>query len=251
MPDEIITHIRPCVKCGATDRYKSGDCRPCNLERQSANYIANRESRLAAAAEYRKLNQQKIKESQKAYRDHNKSKLQKSNAEYRKKNKEKISAYLKNYNEVNKEALKVSREAYRSANPEVAIKYRENNKKEIKERMKKWRSENAERIAKTNDAWAKANPNAKRIIEQNRRAKAKSSGKLSKGLAEKLFKLQKGRCACCGLPLCDDYHLDHIMPLALGGSNTDENIQLLRKQCNNQKYAKHPVDFMQERGFLL
>ena len=46
-------------------------------------------------------------------------------------------------------------------------------------------------------------------------------------------------------------HLDHIMPLALGGSNTDDNIQLLRARCNLQKRAKHPVDFMRERGYLI
>ena len=52
-------------------------------------------------------------------------------------------------------------------------------------------------------------------------------------------------------PLGNDYHLDHINPLALGGSKTDEKIQLLRATCNLQKNAKHPVDFMQSRGFLL
>lgn len=74
---------------------------------------------------------------------------------------------------------------------------------------------------------------------------------MSSGLAIRLYKLQRGKCACCGLPLGDDYHLDHIMPLALGGTNTDDNIQLLRAKCNMQKSAKHPVDFMQQRGFLL
>lgn len=34
-------------------------------------------------------------------------------------------------------------------------------------------------------------------------------------------------------------------------TNTDDNIQLLRKLCNHKKGTKHPVDFMQERGFLL
>jgi len=28
-------------------------------------------------------------------------------------------------------------------------------------------------------------------------------------------------------------------------------MQLLNAICNLQKHAKHPVDFMQERGFLL
>jgi 5-methylcytosine-specific restriction endonuclease McrA len=52
-------------------------------------------------------------------------------------------------------------------------------------------------------------------------------------------------------PLGDNYHLDHITPITLGGSNTDDNMQLLRQRCNNQKYNKHPIDFMQSRGFLL
>jgi 5-methylcytosine-specific restriction endonuclease McrA len=78
-----------------------------------------------------------------------------------------------------------------------------------------------------------------------------SGGKLSPDLAERLYELQGGKCACCGKPLGEKYHLDHIMPLALGGANTDDNMQLLTARCNIQKSAKHPIDFMQERGFLL
>lgn len=86
----------------------------------------------------------------------------------------------------------------------------------------------------------------------NRRARKRSSGGvISPGLARKLFKLQSGKCACCGLSLGGDYHMDHIMPIAMGGPNEDRNIQLLRAACNIQKTAKHPVDFMQSRGFLL
>lgn len=44
---------------------------------------------------------------------------------------------------------------------------------------------------------------------------------------------------------------DHIMPMDLGGSNDASNLQLLCQSCNSSKHAKHPVDFMQERGFLL
>jgi len=74
----------------------------------------------------------------------------------------------------------------------------------------------------------------------------------SPNLSEKLFVLQKGICACgCQQPLGRDYHLDHRMPLALGGTNTDDNVQLLTKLCNLQKGKKHPIDFMQSRGFLI
>lgn len=112
---------------------------------------------------------------------------------------------------------------------------------------------NKERMASSGAAWHAANPESLRIRSQNRRARKREvGGKLSSGLAERLFKLQRGKCACgCKQPLGDDFHLDHIMPLALGGTNTDDNIQLLRATCNMKKNAKHPVDFMRERGLLL
>ena len=116
----------------------------------------------------------------------------------------------------------------------------------------KWKSKNPEKVLANSAAWKKANPDLHRIHEHNRRAQKKSAGgSLTKGLAERLYALQKGKCPCCKQPLGDDYHLDHIKPLALGGSNTDDNMQLLRATCNLQKHAKHPVDFMQSRGFLL
>ena len=126
------------------------------------------------------------------------------------------------------------------------------NKAKINARQSRYRAANRLSESARCAAWAKANPEAIRIFSHNRRARIRADGgKLSKGLIPRLFALQKGRCSCCGLPLGADYHMDHIMPLTLGGSNTDDNIQLLRATCNQQKSAAHPVDFMQERGFLL
>ena len=101
--------------------------------------------------------------------------------------------------------------------------------------------------------WRAAHLEERKIKEQNRRArKISSRGVLSKDIAEKLFKLQRGICACgCAQRLGENYHLDHIMPLALGGGHEDVNMQLLRDRCNISKGAKHPIKFMQERGFLL
>jgi hypothetical protein len=115
-----------------------------------------------------------------------------------------------------------------------------------------WYAKNAEKANATSAKWQKLNRDKKRIHLQNRRAKTREAGgTLSSDLAARLYKLQNGKCPCCNQPLGDDYHLDHIVPVALGGSNTDSNIQLLRQRCNNQKRAKHPIDFMRSRGFLL
>lgn len=173
--------MRPCIKCGATERNKNGDCKACARARMATLRAANPVGEKAA------------------------------------------------------------RSARYAANPG-----------KVKAMGAAWRAANPDKKKATDAAWNAANPEAKRIRVQNRRArKKKAGGKLSSNLSAKLFKLQKGKCPCCNQPLGNDFHLDHIMPLIRGGSNTDDNIQLLRAICNLQKNAAHPVDFMQSRGFLL
>ena len=157
----------------------------------------------------------------------------------------------------NSEARKKNSNDWYTANADKAkarmVKYRAANTEKIRVTIAKWRLANPEKAKHASKKWNAANPEYVRINAQNRRArKREAGGKLSKWLSDKLFKLQRGKCACgCKQSLGADYHLDHRMPLALGGSNEDDNIQLLRAKCNLQKSAKHPVDFMQQRGFLL
>ena len=70
-------------------------------------------------------------------------------------------------------------------------------------------------------------------------------------IVQALLTLQRGKCAACGHLLAGDYHIDHIVPIALGGSNRDDNVQLLHSGCNLRKAARHPVEFMQSLGMLL
>ena len=149
----------------------------------------------------------------------------------------------------------------------AGAKWREENHDKDMARKAEWAAKNRARATAINAAyrdknptksaaysaeWRAKNSDRARIQLQNKRAKKRENGgRLSSGLAEKLFVLQKGKCACCGLPLGDDFHLDHIVPSALGGPNSDKNIQLLRRKCNMSKGAKHPLTFMQAKGFLL
>lgn len=157
---------------------------------------------------------------------------------YRAANLDKVRAKSAAYCAANRERARARAAAWYAANQEKQAAYR---------------AANTEKRKAVTAAWRAANPEAYRIYDHNRRArKLASGGKLSSGLADKLFKLQRGKCACgCKQPLGDDYHLDHRMPLALGGSNTDDNMQLLTATCNLQKSTKHPVDFAQQRGLLL
>lgn len=66
-----------------------------------------------------------------------------------------------------------------------------------------------------------------------------------------LFENQGGKCAhsWCRADLhIVGYHLDHRMPLVLGGSNGCDNLQYLCPTCNNKKGRHHPDDFARRQG---
>lgn len=160
------------------------------------------------------------------------------------------------YYAANSEKVKAKRLAYYAANTnkqkDYSAVYRAENPDKAKASCAAWRAANPGKLKAKIAIWRAANPESLRIYSANRRArKRKCGGVLSKGLSDKLFSLQKGRCACCGNPLGEKYHLDHIMPLARGGANTDSNMQLLINTCNMQKHASDPLHFMRARGYLL
>lgn len=131
------------------------------------------------------------------------------------------------------------------------IKYHHENRDVQLDRMRNWHKENTIKVRERNSEWQSNNKEIVASISRNRRALKKgSTGQHSKRDVDQLLKLQRHKCACCGVKL-STYHVDHIVPLARGGSNDKINLQILCATCNLQKHAKDPLTFMQERGFLL
>lgn len=98
-------------------------------------------------------------------------------------------------------------------------------------------------------AYRDANP--ERVREWSQKRKDRKTGRLPKGTVAALFSKQRGQCVYCKTALNGRYHVDHIMPLLLGGAHEPTNVQLLCPTCNVRKWAMHPVDFAQTRGMLL
>ncbi len=198
------------------------------------------------------------KESKRRYYEKNKLFVIARAKAWKAQNKEKVAAGAKVYRDSHKEEMKALQDAWSARFPEkrraTARRYYERNPEKCRERSRIYYHKFPEKAADSRNAY-RAKPEYRAINQNNvakRRARIGAAvGSLSDGIVAKLIKLQKGRCACCGGVLSGDYHLDHIIPLALGGTHEDCNIQLLHAKCNLQKHAKHPVDFMQQRGFLL
>jgi len=174
--------------------------------------------------------------------------------------------------------------AYRAANPDARVAesraYYVQNQETLKAKSRDWRLNNPEKYEEmkararipaevvapeeleARDAARKerrrasrrkhraAHPDAHAVNEQNRRARKRAGGRLPQGTKSAKLCEQKGRCVYCRADLSQTgAHLDHRMPLALGGLNTPDNVQLLCPRCNHTKGAKHPDVFEVEIGF--
>lgn len=101
-------------------------------------------------------------------------------------------------------------------------------------------------------AWAKANPDRARANHRN--GKARRRNVLGLHTAEdvaRIFKMQRGRCAYCRQQLPSKFEVDHIQPIAKGGTNDARNIQLSCGKCNREKAAKDPITYAQMLGRLI
>lgn len=151
--------------------------------------------------------------------------------------------------------------------------WRERNPEKNKATRRVWYEKNAERVRAKGRSYRRAwyaknqlkakasvaeyrrlNRDSVRAALRNNKARRKGAeGRHTKHDIAALMKTQRSRCAhpWCKRSLKAAYHIDHVMPIALGGSNDRFNLQLLCPTCNLRKRAKHPIDFAQENGLLL
>ena len=150
---------------------------------------------------------------------------------------------------------------------ERAAKWYAENSDRARANSKKWGADNRELKARYNADWNRRNPEKSKEMKRQswlknpeaKNANTRSYRAWKKGAegshtaadVRKLLLVQRCKCAVCSEDLEGKYHVDHMMPLALGGTNDKTNLQLLCRSCNTSKGAQHPSDFMQKRGFLI
>lgn len=94
-------------------------------------------------------------------------------------------------------------------------------------------------MAEHTRAHSSGNPEMKRARAQLRRVREGAAGPgYSDGDIAFLREAQKDRCAYCDVELNGCGHVDHMTPLAQGGSNARDNLVLACFQCNTEKHAK-------------
>lgn len=131
------------------------------------------------------------------------------------------------------------RSEWEKKNPEKMREKRKRGRKAKTANQRKYRKEFPERTA----AWS-----------HNRRARVNGAGGVyCDEDIKKILSAQLNKCAepTCRIDLSGGYHVDHIMPISLGGSSWPDNIQCLCPTCNLRKGPKHPIDWANKNGRLL
>lgn len=157
--------------------------------------------------------------------------------QWAKNNLDKSAAIAKRYAASNGELLKAKYSEWLQENPNYHKEWASNNRQSQRDTASRYRAAHPERVLATN---------------RTRRAKlAGSIGKHTKNDVDLILTKQNGKCAFCFVKMNGVYHVDHIMPLFLGGSNWPENLQCLCPTCNVRKGAKHPNEWAKDNGRLL
>lgn len=134
--------------------------------------------------------------------------------------------------------------------------WKKENPKKDAAHTKKWQDSNRGRVREKDREWKAANPSYRYATDSARRSREKgATGSHTLTDVMWIFYSQRGLCANCNSNLekigRNKFHVDHVTPLARGGSNDKYNLQCLCPPCNLKKSAKDPVDWAQENGRLI
>jgi hypothetical protein len=114
--------------------------------------------------------------------------------------------------------------------------------RQVAEVNKRWRETHQQELRDASNHWKHTHEVHRKAQAHRRRSRAKGPG-FGAAEVEAQYARQEGRCFYCGKRVGQKYHVDHVMPLALDGPNSPENIVIACPFCNTSKGAKHPMDF--------
>lgn len=225
--------MKKCSTCGvekSTDSFNRDKskrdglcsvCRDCAKSRSLTWYSANKDSAIKRAVDWNRAHPDRIEASRQKWAAENVDRVKAATTRWAAENRDR-----------RRQQAAVRRAADRARDTGMKTKWAASNPTKVKEARDQWRSRNPERA---------------RVDSHVRRSRSQG-GRFTLSRVKELFIEQRGLCVYCASDLLA-FHIDHRMPLALGGPNDDTNIQLLCPPCNLKKHAKHPEVFEKEIGY--
>lgn len=114
--------------------------------------------------------------------------------------------------------------------------------------VRRWYAQNPEKVK----AWRKRyyTEHKDEYLARNRQREATKYAAAGFHTAEEVWEMgesQEWLCAYCEVPLFGEFHVDHMVPLSRGGSDSWENLAITCPTCNLSKNDKTTAEFYASR----
>ncbi len=128
-------------------------------------------------------------------------------------------------------------------------RYREAHGKQLAENSRRWYRANSEKAKEWASRWRKSN--LKRDCERVQRRRARKKGATIKPVDEAAIYERDGHmCMYCGTTR-RKLTIDHVVPLASGGSHREDNLVVACGSCNSSKHTSPLKDWLRTRPYSL
>ena len=211
--------MKTCTRCGqekVDDRFRQErrQCRECERVQNRAWRLANIDRARAYDATYNATHKSERHKRNVTYYAKHADAMRERSRVYGAEHTEERNAYARRWYHENTERWKERNKAWLAANPDKA----EHIRKKTNERRSRWDTENPNK-ARDKNAWRRAKTCQAATVEKVRRVT--------------IWQRDGGRCHICG-KLCNPakWHLDHLVPLSIGGTHEPSNVAVSHPRCN-------------------
>src|SRR5581483_6330466 len=166
-------------------------------------------------------------------------------ARYRESHRETLRAagreYMNHRYATDPEFAERARERSRSVDPDVRRERRRasyaRNPERGRERSRAYRKANPDKVREALRDWYRRHPEV--VAQRNALRRARTEGTAAERFApSEIYERDGGRCHICKRPVsASRFHLDHLIPLSLGGPHTRENVAIAHPRCNIKRGA--------------
>lgn len=114
------------------------------------------------------------------------------------------------------------------------------------EYQRQWYAGHREQQAERNLRWQRANPD--KVLAQRRRHRARKKGAAIDPIDYAvIYELYDNACIYCGATR--RLEIDHVVPLAGGGSHREDNLVVACKRCNSSKGARLLMKWLETQPY--
>lgn len=140
---------------------------------------------------------------------------------------------------------------WKTQNPELVKAQRRRHyvahAEQVRTAVAAWKVSHREAFRETNRKYRETHRSQRLEYDQQRSARKRGQTPQLIDRAA-IYSRDGGQCQLCGLPvLPKNRSLDHVVPLALGGAHTPENVQLAHLLCNQRKGKRSTLSLRPDR----